>query len=90
MYKDDNDVSKGLGIIETSNTFGKVLSPILGAFLATIVWFMPFIAIAVFVLISILLVTFLVKVPKKTIMKKETLKEYVENLKNIFREKGNG
>ncbi len=89
MYKDDNDVSKGLEIIETSNTFGKVLSPILGAFLATIVWFMPFIAIAVFVLISILLVTFLVKVPKKNDNeKKETLKEYVENLKNIFREKG--
>ncbi|HOQ36086.1 MAG TPA: MFS transporter [Acetivibrio sp.] len=89
MFKDDRDVSKGLGIIETSNTFGKVLSPILGSFLAAIVWFMPFIAIAVFALISILLVTFLVKVPKKNDNdKKENLREYINNLKNIFREKG--
>ena len=30
LYKDEKQVSTGLGIIETSNTFGKVLSPILG------------------------------------------------------------
>lgn len=89
MYKDDSDISKGLGIIETSNTFGKVLSPILGAFLASIVWFMPFMAIAVFALIATLLVAFLVKVPKKSgDVDKETLKEYAKNLKSIFREKG--
>ena len=29
LYKDEKQVSTGLGIIETSNTFGKVLSPIL-------------------------------------------------------------
>ena len=28
LYKDEKQVSAGLGIIETSNTFGKVLSPI--------------------------------------------------------------
>ena len=31
LYKDEKQVSTGLGIIETSNTFGKVLSPILGS-----------------------------------------------------------
>jgi ACDE family multidrug resistance protein len=31
MFNDDKEVSKSLGIIETSNTFGKVLSPILGS-----------------------------------------------------------
>lgn len=42
LYKDEKQVSTGLGIIETSNTFGKVLSPILGSALAAIVWFLPF------------------------------------------------
>ena len=36
MFKSDDDVSSSLGLIETSNTLGKVLSPILGAFLAVL------------------------------------------------------
>lgn len=42
MFKSEDDVSSCLGLIETSNTFGKVLSPILGAFLAGFIWFLPF------------------------------------------------
>ncbi len=34
LYEDDDQITKGLGLIETSNTFGKVLSPILGALFA--------------------------------------------------------
>ena len=34
MFKTDEEVSSSLGLIEMSNTLGKVLSPILGAFLA--------------------------------------------------------
>ena len=58
MFKEDADVSKGLGIIETSNTFGKVVSPILGAALAAILWFIPFFAISFFAIISVFLVAF--------------------------------
>lgn len=63
MFKREKDVSATLGLIETSNTFGKVLSPILGAFLAGVIWFLPFLAIPVFCAISALLVLFLVKKP---------------------------
>ena len=42
MFKNEDEVSKSLGIIETSNTFGKVLSPILGAALAVWLWYSPF------------------------------------------------
>src|SRR5699024_3558697 len=39
MYKEDQKVSAGLGMVETSNTIGKVLSPIVGASLAMITWY---------------------------------------------------
>lgn len=87
MYTDEKEVSKGLGMIETSNTLGKVLSPILGAALATLVWFMPFFAFPVFCFISIILMIFLVKVPP---MKGKTpaFREFLQSLKVIFRREG--
>ncbi|MBN3555363.1 MFS transporter [Fictibacillus nanhaiensis] len=87
MFKEEEEVSSGLGLIETSNTVGKVLSPILGAFLATIVWFLPFWLIPVFCIVSILLVMFLVKVPKKE-QEKQPFKEYLKNVKQIFHNEG--
>ncbi|WP_226037997.1 MFS transporter [Aquibacillus saliphilus] len=63
MFKKEKDVSSTLGLVETSNTFGKVLSPILGSLLAGIIWFLPFFAIPIFCLSSALLVFFLVKKP---------------------------
>ncbi|WP_445506218.1 MFS transporter [Niallia sp. 03190] len=63
MFKKEEDVSSTLGVIETANTFGKVLSPIFGAFLAGIIWFIPFMSIPVFCLFSILLILFFVKAP---------------------------
>ena len=65
MFKTDEEVSSSLGLIETSNTLGKVLSPILGSFLAGFVWFIPFFSIPIFCLVSILLMWFLVKTPNK-------------------------
>jgi MFS transporter, ACDE family, multidrug resistance protein len=65
MFKTDEEVSSSLGLIETSNTLGKVLSPILGAFLAGFFWFIPFFSIPIFCLVSILLMFFLVKTPNK-------------------------
>ncbi|GAA0290525.1 ACDE family multidrug resistance protein [Gracilibacillus halotolerans] len=87
MFEDEEDVSHGLGIVETSNTFGKVLSPIIGALLALVVWFLPFIFIPVFSVIAILLVAFLVKAPKEKKEKdKQTLKEFFQMIKKVLKE----
>ncbi len=88
LYQDDDEkVSSTLGIIETSNTFGKVLSPILGSLLAVFLWFLPFFSISVLSLISIMLIFFFVKAPKDD---DEPLKfkEFLRNTKKVFKEEG--
>ncbi|RIX50871.1 MFS transporter [Paenibacillus nanensis] len=65
MFRSEEEISGGLGMIETSNTFGKVLSPILGSALAMVIWFLPLAIIPVISAISILAVWFLVKSPKE-------------------------
>jgi ACDE family multidrug resistance protein len=87
MFKSEDEVSSTLGIIETSNTFGKVLSPILGAFLAGIIWFLPFFAFPVFCAISIVLMFYLVKTPKS---RDEPIpfKQFFVNIKKIFKDNG--
>lgn len=87
IFKRDTEISKGLSIIETSNTFGKVLSPIVGAALAMMLWFLPFVAIPVFCLFSLLMVIFLVKVPKD-LENKVNFKDFLHSIGLIFREKG--
>lgn len=89
LYKDDDEkTSSCLGIIETSNTFGKVLSPILGSVFAAILWFSPFFSISIFSLISIILIFIFVKVPKE---KDDPLKlkEFIQNVKKTFKSEGN-
>lgn len=89
LFKDEKEVSKGLGVIETANTFGKVLSPILGAYLGLLSWFAPFVAIPILCLISFLLVVFMVKKPKTTAKGDErTVKEFMQEIKAILKEKG--
>lgn len=85
MFKKDQDVSSTLGIIETSNTFGKVLSPILGALLAGIIWFLPFFSIPIFCLISVVLIIFLIKKPKDD-EKGPAFKEFKQNTKAVFQQ----
>src|SRR5699024_4380110 len=58
MFKDDKEASTSLGIIETSNTVGKVLSPILGAVLAALIWYIPFYSIPLFCAASAFMVAF--------------------------------
>jgi len=87
MFKDEEEVSKGLGIIETSNTFGKVLSPILGALLAAALWFFPFIAIPILSGLAIILVMILVKAPKEKSQEPErSLKEFIYVIKGLLKE----
>lgn len=89
LFKNEKDVSCGLGLIETSNTFGKVLSPILGSAIAAIIWFMPFFAIPVLCVIAIMLILFLVPTPKKTkksqYEKKKKFKVFIKSIKKIFK-----
>lgn len=87
MFHNDDEVSSSLGMIETSNTFGKVLSPILGSFLAGIIWFLPFFAFPAFCVISILLVFFLIKPPKER-DKPLPIKEFLQNIKKTFTHNG--
>lgn len=87
MFRSDAETSATLGIIETSNTVGKVLSPILGAFLASLIWFLPFVSIPVFCLLSTLMVIFLVKENQNN-KKPVTLSKYRSYIKEAFQEHG--
>jgi ACDE family multidrug resistance protein len=91
LFKTDEAVSQGLGIIETSNTSGKVLSPIIGTLLAAFVWFLPFLAIPVFCLISLILVLFFVKTPKSksgSSKKQQTIRLFLQDVKDILKAQG--
>jgi MFS transporter, ACDE family, multidrug resistance protein len=89
MFDDEEEVTHGLGIIETSNTFGKVLSPILGALIAFIIWFAPFFAIPILSIAAILFIAFLVKPPKKKQEKNHTsFKGFLKSIKNVFHANG--
>ncbi|WP_050780706.1 MFS transporter [Bacillus sp. m3-13] len=88
LYQDDDEkTSSCLGIIETSNTFGKVLSPILGSILAAVLWYLPFFSISIFSLISIIMVLVFIKVPKKK-DKPLALNIFIQNTKKIFQKEG--
>jgi len=87
MFKNEKDVSSTLGIIETSNTFGKVLSPILGALLAGISWYLPFFSIPIFCVFSTLLMIFFVKAPKSQ-EKPIPFKQFFQNIKKTFTHNG--
>lgn len=79
--------SKALGLTESSNGAGKVLSPIIGSLLALIVWYASFFAFPLFCIISLALVIWLIKEPKRQ-KKAPKIKEYFTNIKNIFKDKG--
>lgn len=87
MFVSKKDVSSGLGLIETSNTLGKVLSPVLGAFLASLLWFLPFFAFPVFCLISIGMVCFFIKTPKNR-KKPQDFHKFKESILFIFSRNG--
>jgi MFS transporter, ACDE family, multidrug resistance protein len=89
MFNDEKDVSCGLGLVETSNTFGKVLSPILGSILAAIIWFLPFFAIPILCAISIILILIFVKPPtQKKKKEKKKFKKFIKSVRKIFRHNG--
>ncbi len=88
LYKSDDEASSSLGIIETSNTFGKVISPILGSALAMAVWFLPLAIIPIFSLISIVAVAILVKAPKQDSNKATGFQAFLHSIKETLTQKG--
>ncbi len=79
--------SRVLGLVEASNGFGKVVSPIIGSLLALLFWYAAFFAFPVFCLLSILLTIFFVHEKKK---KKEPppVGTYVKGLFSVFKQEG--
>lgn len=79
--------TKTLGLLEASNGFGKVISPILGALVAMIIWYAPFFLYSIVTYPVALGVWFLVKEPQHK-RKKESLTHYWHKLCDVFRQKG--
>lgn len=63
LFRDEKDVSRGLGLIETANTFGKVLSPVIGSALAVWAWYAPFFAVPLLCAVSVILLLLFLKAP---------------------------
>ncbi|WP_160726210.1 MFS transporter [Bacillus sp. USDA818B3_A] len=79
--------SKVLGLVEASNGFGKVISPIIGSLLALLFWYAAFFAFPIFCLLSVLLTIFFIK-EKKAKKEPPPVKKYVKGLASVFRTEG--
>jgi MFS transporter, ACDE family, multidrug resistance protein len=79
--------SKVLGLVEASNGFGKVISPILGSLVALLFWYAAFFAFPIFCLASILLTVFFIKEKKKT-KEPQPVGKYVKGLASVFKTEG--
>jgi len=79
--------SKALGLLETSNGLGKVLSPIFGSLLALISWYMVFLAFPIICGLVLVVLLFLVKEKKQ---KKEpmSIKTYTKSISQVFKKHG--
>ncbi len=87
IFSREEDISHGLGVSETANTAGKVLSPILGTLLASLAWYIPFFTIPVLALASLLLIAFLIHCPEPS-ARSMALTNFGKNLKDVFKKEG--
>ncbi len=81
-----NERAKALGLMETSNGLGKVLSPILGSLLGLIAWYAPFFLFTLLCIPAAAGVWFLVKEPRKE-GAKPSAGEYYSKVLSVFKEK---
>ncbi|MFC4102019.1 MFS transporter [Paenibacillus xanthanilyticus] len=89
LFKEEEEASSVLGLVETSNTFGKVLSPILGSLIALWAWYMPFYAIPVLSIISAAMILFLIHTPKQeSDEEKPKFSAFRKQIKTIFKNEG--
>ncbi|MFB3162620.1 MFS transporter [Neobacillus sp. 179-C4.2 HS] len=79
--------SKVLGLVEASNGFGKVISPIIGSLLALIFWYAAFFAFPIFCFISLLLTIIFIK-EKKAKKEPPPVGKYVKGLVSVFKTEG--
>ncbi|MDK2820616.1 MAG: transporter, family, multidrug resistance protein [Clostridia bacterium] len=83
-----NERTKALGLLEASNGLGKVVSPIAGAALGLITWFIPFFVYGILAIPIGIAVWLLIKEPTKNKQEKMAFKAYVRDLVKIFKSKG--
>jgi MFS transporter, ACDE family, multidrug resistance protein len=79
--------SKVLGLVEASNGFGKVISPIIGSLLALLFWYAAFWAFPIFCLVSVLLAIFFIR-EKKAEKEPPPVGKYVKGLVSVFKSEG--
>jgi MFS transporter, ACDE family, multidrug resistance protein len=79
--------SKVLGLVEASNGFGKVISPIIGSLLALLFWYAAFFAFPIFCAGSVVFTIFFIK-EKKSEKEPPPLGKYVKGLVSVFKTEG--
>ncbi|SHE45921.1 MFS transporter, ACDE family, multidrug resistance protein [Seinonella peptonophila] len=85
LYKEE-ERGKALGIIEAANAAGKVLSPIVGALLATLIWYAMFFAFPILTIpLVFLLIKYVTDAPLKNVPK---LAQYRKSIQKIFYRQG--
>jgi len=82
-----NERSKALGIIEAANGLGKIISPIVGALIAMIIWYALFYVYAFLAIPTAIAVWLAIKEPPIK-NKDRSAKDYIGNITNIFKQKG--
>lgn len=78
--------SKALGVIESSNGLGKVVSPVLGSLIGLISWYAAFFLFPVLCIPAALAIWFIVKEPK-TAGNQQPVGQYLKSIGKIFRHK---
>lgn len=79
--------SRALGLMETSNGLGKVLSPVLGALLAMFSWYMVFLAFPVICGAVLLLFWFCIRENRQQKQPMQ-VSQYLQSIGQVFRQHG--
>lgn len=79
--------SKVLGLLEAGNGIGKVVSPLTGAAIALIAWYMPFFVYGIFAIPVALLVLIVKEDLKKLQQNVQPIPQYLGKVKEIFKQK---
>ncbi|MDK2931647.1 MAG: transporter, family, multidrug resistance protein [Bacillota bacterium] len=80
--------TRAVGILEASNGFGKVMSPVLGAGAALVAWWAPFLLFAVLAFPAAVGVWALCPEPVRRGRQETGMRTYFADLCRVFREKG--
>lgn len=83
-----NERSKALGMLESANGLGKVVSPIAGALAGLVSWYLPFYIFPALTLPVAAAIAFFVPEPGKNNNNQKNLSSYWATLKAIWQQKG--